>query len=295
MSSTRTPAAPDAATLPPLEWLRVFESAVRTGSFTGAAGELGLTQAAVSQRIRNLELHLGTTLFLRQARGVIPTTEAEAYAPHVGAALAALRRSTADLFSAPRRSLTIAATASAAQVWIIPRLPALREKLPSLQVSLVTVQRFGDLDRSGADYETRFGDGQWPNRNARRMFEEELAPVAASDLAKIDTDWRRLPQIGIAGPRDGWHDWAAAAGVAPPRPPTWRFDTFTQALAAARTGAGVLLGSLALIHGDLADGRLVRLPGPAVRMNGAYWLAWPDGTARARDHGIVVDTLCASR
>ena len=47
----------------PLEWVRVFEAAGRTGSFTAAAQEIGLTQAAVSQRIQNLEQRLGARLF----------------------------------------------------------------------------------------------------------------------------------------------------------------------------------------------------------------------------------------
>ena len=81
--------------LPPLEWLRVFEAAGRLSNFTAAANELGLTQAAVSQRMRNLEEHLKTHLFLRLARGVELTAEGEAYLPHVQSALAAMRRGTA--------------------------------------------------------------------------------------------------------------------------------------------------------------------------------------------------------
>jgi len=68
---------------PPLEWVRVFEAAARLGSFTAAAEELGLTQAAVSQRIRNLELRIGAQLFDRQARGVTLSTQGEAWQPHV--------------------------------------------------------------------------------------------------------------------------------------------------------------------------------------------------------------------
>ena len=75
--------------LPPLEWLRVFDAAARTGNFTAAADELGLTQAAVSQRMRHLEARLGAALFKRLPRGVELTGEGEAYAPHEAEALAA--------------------------------------------------------------------------------------------------------------------------------------------------------------------------------------------------------------
>ena len=99
-------------TLPPLEWLRTFETAARLGNFTRAASELGLTQAAVSQQIRSLEGYLETSMFTRLARGVQLTVEGEAYAPHVRSSLFALRRSTSDLFSLSRQLVTIAAPAS---------------------------------------------------------------------------------------------------------------------------------------------------------------------------------------
>src|SRR5688500_10528045 len=70
-------------TLPPLVWLRAFEAAARRSSFTLAADELGLTQAAISQQIRALESRLGAALFHRRQRGVILTPEGSAYLPHV--------------------------------------------------------------------------------------------------------------------------------------------------------------------------------------------------------------------
>ena len=281
------------ATLPPLEWLRVFEAAARQGNFTAAAAELGLTQAAVSQRMRNLEAHLGTPLFIRLPRGVELTTEGEAYAPHVRSALAALKRSTADLFSAARRKLSIAATSSVLQLWIAPRLPMLLRQLPNLQISLVTVQRSVDYSSANAHLEVRFGDGAWPGYHTRKMFDETLAPVAAPSLLRPEQqDWRRLPQIAISGPRDGWLDWAAAAEVAPPKSPSLRFDTFAQALSAAVSGAGVLLGSLSLIAEEIEAESLVRLPEPSVRMKNGYWLTWASSNAAYRDQEIILDSLC---
>lgn len=285
--------APLSAPLPPLEWLRVFDAAARLGNFTAAAEELALTQAAVSQRMRNLEAHLGVTLFTRLPRGVDLTTEGEAYAPHVRSALAALQRSTADLFSASRRTLSLAATASTTELWIAPRLPKLLDRLPDLQISLATVQRAVDYAAANADFEVRFGDGSWSNRQARKLYDEVLAPVAAPALLDArDDDWRRLPQIATSGPRDGWLDWAAAAEVAPPRSPSLRFDTFVQALAAARVGAGVLLGSLALIEQEIEVGSLIRLPEPSVRMESGYWLIWSAADAGFKDHSTIVDALC---
>ena len=273
--------------LPPLEWLRVFAAAARSGSFTAAAAELNLTQAAVSQRIRNLEQRLGAALFLRLPRGVELTAKGDAYAPHVLAALAALERSTGDLFSAARKRLSIAASGSVTALWIAPRLPQIQRAFPALEVALITVQRQADYEPAGADLEVRFGDGAWPDCEALKLYDEVLAPLAAPGLLAAGTgDWRRLPQIALAGPRYGWNEWAAAAGVAPPRPASLRFDTFAQALAAAAAGAGVLLASLPLARNLIASGALLDLGAPKVAMTEGYWLTWrrSDDAFKERRH-----------
>ena len=279
------------ASLPPLEWLRVFEAAGRTGSFTAAALELNLTQAAVSQRIRNLEARLGRRLFVRLRRGVELSADGETYLPHVQTTLAALARSTADLFAAPRGRLTIATPLSVAELWIAPRLGALASELPSLEVSIAIIQRPVDYTSAEADFEVRFGAGDWPRRRGVRLYPEVLAPVAAPSLLKSEANWRRLPQIAVSGPRDGWREWAAATGVAPPRPPQLRFDSFAPALAAALSGAGVLLGSLALIEPEIKAGRLVRLPEPQIEMPHAYWLSWDATAAMSREHTTLIAGL----
>ena len=61
-----------AQTIPPLTAIRCFEAAARHLSFSRAAEELGMTQAAVSYQIKVLEDRVGEPLFLRGARGVTP-------------------------------------------------------------------------------------------------------------------------------------------------------------------------------------------------------------------------------
>ncbi|MEV4944497.1 LysR family transcriptional regulator [Streptomyces sp. NPDC053755] len=72
-----------------LALLRTFVTVHRAGSFTRAAALLGLSQPAVTSQIRTLERQLGRPLFLRQARGVTPTTIgdelAHRAAPHLDA------------------------------------------------------------------------------------------------------------------------------------------------------------------------------------------------------------------
>ncbi|WP_166417233.1 LysR substrate-binding domain-containing protein [Cochlodiniinecator piscidefendens] len=288
------PSKHDEKPLPPLEWLRVFEAAARLGNFTAAAHELSLTQAAVSQRIRNLEGTLGVILFHRQARGVELTLDGEAYAPHVSAALTSLRRSTADLFGATRRKLRITASATIIDLWLTPRLPLLHAEFPNVQIILSTMQLSADFTPKKGDFEIRFGDGEWSGRKARKLFSEVLMPVATPQLLQTSPSWRELPLIATKGPRFGWLDWANAAGVQPPQPPNFRYDSFTHALSAATQGIGVLLGSRGILSPYLHKGTLVPLQEPKVQMTEGYWLTWDTADGHTKDHSAFVDLLCSA-
>ncbi len=262
-------------TLPPLEWIRVFEAAARLGSFTAAANELGLTQAAVSQRIKNLELRLGAQLFNRQARGVILSIQGESWLPQVQFALNQLLHSTANLFELPRRKITIAASSSVIELWIVPRLVQIASQLPHVQLSLETIQHQPDYERSETDFEIRFGEGNWPGREAQRLFAEELAPVASPGLAnEARENWEKLPHIATSGPRSGWRDWTNMANSHTQPLSVLRFDTFVQAMRAAEAGAGVLLGSIPLCQAAIHSGSLVCLDNRTLRMEAGYWITW---------------------
>ncbi|MDB5526677.1 MAG: hypothetical protein JWM58_4440 [Rhizobium sp.] len=279
--------------LPPLEWVRVFEAAARLGSFTAAADELGLTQAAVSQRIRKLELRIGTQLFNRQPRGVTLSTQGEAWLPHVQTALTLLLHSAANLFEAPRRKIVIAASTSVIELWIIPRLTRIAERLPHVQLAFETIQNLPDYDRSEADFEIRFGEGNWTGRDSRRLFREELAPVAAPVLLGCPSqDWRALPQIATSGPRIGWRDWCNAVDMQPMNVPVLRFDTFVQALRAAEAGAGVLLASLPLCSRSISTGALTRLTPQTLPMESGYWLTWQRSRPNFAERLSLIECLC---
>ena len=279
--------------LPHLEWVRVFEAAARLGSFTAAADELGLTQAAVSQRIRNLELRIGAQLFNRGPRGVALSTQGEAWLPHVQNALALLLHSAVNLFEAPRRKITIAASASVIELWIVPRLAGIAERLPHVQLAFETIQNLPDYDRIEADFEIRFGDGNWAGRQSQRLFREELAPVAAPRLiSRQEDDWRQWPRIATSGPRPGWRDWSHATDAPPMDVPRLRFDTFVHALRAAEAGAGVLLASLPLSAGAIADGSLQRLTTETLVREAGYWISWDRQGTGFAEREALIDLLC---
>lgn len=276
--------------LPPLEWIRVFEAAGRTGNFTEAAREIGLTQAAVSQRIRNLELRLGTRLFDRRARGVVLTVDGEAWLPHVQNALQALSNSTDELFAAPLRKISIAASASVIQLRMAPRLKCPAQGSSNLHISFATMNVQPDFPKADADVEVRYGNGQWQDRRCVRLYSEVLSPVAAPQVSK-STAWEKLPRISVAGPRPGWQDWIDRhCGTF--KTPQYRFESFGQALNATEAGAGVLLGSLPLCHDAIASKRLVRLSGKTLNPGEGYWMTSPLSHPGSRVWGQLVDMFC---
>ena len=276
----------------PLEWVRVFEAAGRTGSFTAAAHEVDLTQAAVSQRIQNLEQRIGAQLFTRQARGVTLTVEGEAWLPHVSAALRSLNRSADELFGKPLQKLVLSASASVIQLWIVPRLAGL-DPGQHLQLSLTTMTIEPDFARSNADVEIRYGSGSWSDLIAARLYPEVLTPLATPALLNHTRPWQELPRIAVAGPRPGWQEWAERTGDAAPPAPRYRFDSFVAALGAARAGLGVLLGSVPLCAPDLADGKLRRLSQDALTQEAGYWLTAREASLPSRQWQQLVASLCA--
>jgi LysR family glycine cleavage system transcriptional activator len=277
----------------PLEWVRVFEAAGRTGNFTAAAQEVGLTQAAVSQRIQNLERRLGAQLFTRQARGVMLTVEGEAWLPYVSAALRSLNRSADELFGKPLQKLVLSASASVIQLWIAPRLVTLGQGA-HFQLSLTTMNIEPDFAKTNAHIEVRYGNGAWPGMVSARLYQEALTPLATPALLQRAAHWQDLPRIAVSGPRPGWQEWAERTGDAAPPVPSWRFDSFAAALAAARAGLGVILGSVPLCAPELGDGTLVRLSEDTLTLEDGYWMVAHEDQIPSRQWAQLKRCLCGA-
>ncbi len=255
----------------PLEWVRAFETTARLGSFTAAARETGLTQPAISQRIGNLEHQLGTKLFVRKTRTIHLTTEGEAWLPHVQASLNALRDSSEALFGVGRNKIVISASSSIVQHWITPRLPALLEQ-SGAEITINTMVLAGDAAEDDGTVKIRYGAGDWPGLYKAPLFEERIAPLASPALLKTAKDWRELPRLSVSGPRPSWRDWREFSGQVTTSPTALRYDTFASALAAARAGLGVLLGSLPLCQQDLDSSELARVSEAVMPHHESYWL-----------------------
>jgi LysR family glycine cleavage system transcriptional activator len=288
--------------LPPLAAVRCFEAVARHASFTRAAEELGMTQAAVSYQIRVLEDRLGP-LFLRRPRGVELTEAGRRLAPAVTGAFDDLRAAFAEVDPAAAGTLVVSAINTFASNWLVPRLGAFRDAHPGIAVRLEVTGRLVDFAREEVDVgirtgEARTGDGPWPGLVAHRLRAVDYAPVlgprllAAAGPVAAPADLLRLPLIDPHDP--WWARWFRAAGVEPgdlAARPDLRVGTQPLGAGAAIAGQGVAILTPAFFRDDLAAGRLVQ-PFPGLRdPTAAYWLVYPEARRRSRKVAAFRDWL----
>ena len=197
--------------LPPLKWLMAFEASARHLSFTAAADELGLTQAAVSYQIRMLETQLGFPLFERRPRQLRLTDMGHAYLPAVRRAFDSLLSSTAALFGQMgQRPVTIRVAISFAVLCLAPRLEEFRTLYPGVKLRVWSSIWANATEPAQADFDIRFGDGKWSGYESTRLADEEAVLVCSPALPtppRSTEDVARIPasrRISIAGQEELW-------------------------------------------------------------------------------------------
>lgn len=159
--------------IPPLLGLHAYEAAARHGSFVAAAAELHLSPAAVSQRVRTLETHLGVQLFERGPRSVLLTEMGRAYLPAVRDVFDELSAATSGLFGGPARGrLTVRAQVSYATTWLGPRLPHFARSFPWIDVRLVSTVWADTLPADQVDLDIRQGNGTWPGYLSTKLHDD---------------------------------------------------------------------------------------------------------------------------
>jgi LysR family transcriptional regulator of beta-lactamase len=260
----------------PLNALRAFEASARHLSFTRAAIELCVTQAAVSHQVKGLEARLGASLFRRLPRGLALTDEGLALLPSVRDSFDRLGDTLAR-FEGGRvlEVLSVGVVGTFAVGWLLPRLPAFREAHPFIDLRLFTNNNRTDLAGEGLDCAVRFGDGAWHGTEAAPLFEAPMSPLCSPAIAERLTEPAALlAETLLRSYRAAdWPDWFAAAGLPPPpiRGPV--FDSSWVMVEAAMQGIGVALAPPMMFARDLQQGRLVR-PFPTQVSAGRYWLTW---------------------
>jgi LysR family glycine cleavage system transcriptional activator len=271
--------------LPPMSAVRVFEAAARHQSFTRAAEELGMTQAAVSYQIKILEDRIGAPLFTRLPRQVALTEKGLQLAPAVTDAFEALRVAFAGVEDTVQTLISLTTTHTFASNWLVPRLGHFRERHPTIAVQVDISLQTVDLASHDFDLAIRSGKGDWPDLEKHHLFENNVTPVCSPDLLRgfdlrEPADLLKLPLMSPGDP--WWHEWFALAGVENANL-TKRADYSLGSQQfegmAAVAGQGVAIVNVSFFREELASGRLVQ-PFDLMLKTGSYWLVYPKARKR---------------
>ncbi|ART64573.1 LysR substrate-binding domain-containing protein [Kushneria marisflavi] len=277
--------------LPPLAWMQAFEASARHLSFTAAGVELGVSQSAISQRIRLLEDRLGQSLFIRHSQRISLTDAARAWLPGLQAAFSQLSMGTAEVFGPVSNApVILRATPGVQQYWLAPRLAAFHRQHPEIELQVVTAiwsQQFGTLD---ADIEIRYGQGDWQDVQMQSLGHEVMTPICAPQVAAMletPEDLAGQTLLHATGFSAGWAGWLEAAGVGHLTTHARRLvcDTQIMTLRLAACGCGVALAHRRLLEED--DPALVMPFEATLPTREGFWLVRPEGRPLHQNAGLL--------
>jgi LysR family transcriptional regulator, glycine cleavage system transcriptional activator len=265
--------------LPPLYALQAFLAAADCGSFTGAATRLNLTQGAVSRQVQLLEEYYGCPLFVRVARGLTLTPEGQELLAPVRQAMETLAQASARV----RRGadvLRVQFPPTMAVRWFLPRLPALQQALPGLEIRVATHWTDApDVSNTDADVIVAHGKGGWPNLVEVPLMRERLVPLCIPQLAAglhQPADLAGATLLHARANRHEWQTWLRGAGL-PDLQGTGEqlFDTLDMCVQSAERGQGVAIGDAALFADLIASGKVVKPFDIEVDSGNDYFLTYP--------------------
>ena len=250
--------------VPSLSALRAFEAAARRNSFTQAARELNVTQAAVAQHVRALEKDFGMALVTRSGRGIEVTQRGKELALQLGDAFGAISNAVDDLRSEQeKRPLTVTTTPGFAANWLMPRMGSFWTKYPDIQVNIAPSLEPVDLKRDGYDMAIRYGVGDWPDLDVELLTNGDFWVVAHPDLLKDRSgtclsDVSDFPWIFEENMMER-RRLLEAEGVDFSDVAIKLLATNTLVLSAVNSGFGVAIQSRSLVEGDVARGALCKI------------------------------------
>lgn len=282
--------------LPGTRALRTFEAAGRHLNFTRAADEVGLTPAAVSYQIKEMEDQLGVVLFTRTSRSIQLTPAGAVLFEAAADALDSLQRAAGRARRMTRGSahLRISLSARFAANWLMPRLPRFRAAHPGLELMFDITDQIRDFDADDVDVAIRFGNGKYERARSDRLFDMVVAPVCSPRLLETGPRLREPQDLfhhtlcyldwkteGMVWPN--WRMWMEEAGIRDfDDSRCLAFPDSSHVVQAVVEGGAVGLADLAMIANDLAQGRLVR-PfdiGLSVAGEYAYHLVYPESSGQ---------------
>lgn len=286
----------------PLGALRSFEAAGRHLSFTRAAEELLVSQAAVSKQVRELEFFLGSLLFRRSHRRITLTETGSQLLLRMTHNFDGIERAVSDIVEASKDTkVHVSVEPAFATAWLVPHLGDFHTRHPDVDVVIDLNPRLAELDGAGATLAVRYSAeaDSWPNIESVKLVSLShtpmLSPVllARGTVLETPSDLRQHPLLHVG--RTAWKDWFANAGV-----PLASSDTeglilsdMALSLQAATRAYGVAMGSIFLAEADLAAGTLV-MPFDTAIQRGSYFLCAGDFRQLTKGENAFVNWIKAS-
>ena len=286
-------------TLPPLNAVRAFEAAARHGGYVGAADELGVSPAAVSQQVKNLEDFLGKRLFRRYNNRIALTDAGQTIFSGASDALQSIAALTEQVVAGRARSrLVISSIPSMAERWMVPHLAAYRARAPNFRFELRSEEDLVDFTRYEIDLRLSYGRNHYPDMVTVPIMQDEVVPMCSPAYLDRNPEAR---QAGLSAVPDDdlihtnwgpsfvshptWQLWLAELGRVPDEARGYRVGSSSLALDLAVRGIGVALGQRHMGADDLKSGRLVVLDERALPLGHPYCLVYPP--AKARKAGLI--------
>jgi LysR family glycine cleavage system transcriptional activator len=290
---------PDPLASIPLSAIRVFEAAARQRSFTRAADELGISQAAVSWQVKSLERRLGQVLFDRLPKEVALTHPGERLARAATDALGILRTAVSDLADTDESVLALTTTGSFATLWLAPRIGGFQAAHPNIAVSLDATSRQIDLMRENVDAAVRPGSGDWPGQESFYLFPAAITPLCTPEFARRHglarpEDLLGAPRIGLPEDWSAWFEAAGATMVDAPAAPSVIAKQQSFEVASALSGRVAALASRIYFAAEVNAGRLIQPFETMLYHDRAYWLTYRKDRRRAAKIIAFRDWLLAA-
>jgi len=282
---------------PSMAELHAFVTVARLGSFTGAAKELCVTQAAVSRAIHRMELHFGQLLLRRSAHQLALTPAGSLYLEQVRSAVASIEDASAILMSSGSKSqMTLSVLPTLASVWLLSRLPEFTQRHPEIAISFAPYRRDEDFSGSSPDAAILSGaESDWPAAwDCDYVIGKEVVPVASaarfnarrdSGAWSAPADLMNEPLLHHTSSPDRWRLWFREAGVQSARPRLASgFDQVSILVQAVKADMGIAVLQRCLIQDELASGQLVAPFDLPISMPKGYYLCVP---SRRRGHHAI--------
>ena len=268
--------------LPPLDYFLFFEAAVRHRSFTKAALELNVSQAAVSKRVKFLENWIGIELLERHGRTIQPTSNGQKLAENTSEILDYLKLCVTQVQKTNPKKLSLSSNVAVSQFWLTPRINEYLLSQNAVPVTLTASDKEDNLFSLENDVIIYYGSYIPSGWDGIKLFEEIWQPLIAPGLAALDSGIETLTLLDFEKLVLKWINWTDFLQLTSypefAGSPRVNLGSYGSSLDAAIRGKGIALGCPEVLRYEIEAGRLLPLDDFQYVTGCAYFAIWKTGT-----------------